>query len=181
LGISILCMISNAQTPYYFYNYKGEGVYLSLNTKYAFLSLKEQRFPVDIQQRNIRSGDLKPDGSDKKQYQTGKGTNRYYAVLGSNEKMTEEQYLMYLSETKALKGQNHQHRATPCDWSTETFQALKGRQQTLYWLTPFQGFNSHVLLLHRALPDANAKRLSALTIITSCLFFHSLKENTIIT
>ena len=29
----------------------------------------------------------------------------------------------------ALKGQNHQHRATPCDWMMKPFQALKGRNQ----------------------------------------------------
>ena len=34
----------------------------------------------------------------------------------------------------ALKGQNHQHRATPCDWMTASFQALKGRH------IPTQGF-----------------------------------------
>ena len=36
-----------------------------------------------------------------------------------------------LTIIKALKGQNHQHRATPCDWMTQPFQALKGRHQTL--------------------------------------------------
>ena len=55
----------------------------------------------------------------------------------------------------ALKGQNHQHGATPCDWRTEPLQALKGRQ-ILNWLTPLQGLNSHVFPFHRALPDANA-------------------------
>ena len=40
--------------------------------------------------------------------------------------------------TKALKGRQHQHRATPCDWMTEPFLALKGRQQTMFRLTPFQ-------------------------------------------
>jgi hypothetical protein len=67
LGIMLLCIVSNAQTPYYFYNYKGERVYLSLNTEYAFLSVKEQQLPVDIQQRNIRAGELQPDRSDQKQ------------------------------------------------------------------------------------------------------------------
>ena len=73
--------------------------------------------------------------------------------------------------TNALKGQKHQHRATPCDWITEPFQALKGRYQTSFQITPFQGSNLRVYSFHRALPDANAKRLSALDTVTSCLFF----------
>ena len=40
--------------------------------------------------------------------------------------------------TKALKGQNHQHRATPCNWVIETFQALKGRDFASFLITPFQ-------------------------------------------
>ena len=66
----------------------------------------------------------------------------------------------------ALKGQNHQHRATPCEWMTKPFQALKGRQQTMFRLTPFQGSNLRLCPFHRALPDANAKRLSAFTTVT---------------
>jgi len=62
----------------------------------------------------------------------------------------------------ALKGQNHQRRATPCDWKTELFQALKGRNQGLSLMSPFQGLNLCMCPFHRALPDANAKRLSAL-------------------
>jgi hypothetical protein len=69
---------------------------------------------------------------------------------------------------KALKGQNHQHRATPCDRMTEPFQALKGRQRALCRITPFQGSNSRMRSFHRALPDAIDKRLSALSIVTSC-------------
>jgi hypothetical protein len=69
----------------------------------------------------------------------------------------------------ALKGHNHQHRATPCDWRTEPFQALKGRKPTL--LSPFQGLGLCMLPFHRALPDANAKRLSALMTVASFLFF----------
>ena len=51
----------------------------------------------------------------------------------------------------------------------------QGRHQTLFRITPFQGLNLRVCPFHRALPDANATRLSALTSVTSCLFFHSLK------
>ena len=49
--------------------------------------------------------------------------------------------------------------------------ALKGRNFASLLITPFQGSNSRVYPFHRALPDAIAKRLSALTTITSCLFF----------
>jgi len=71
----------------------------------------------------------------------------------------------------ALKGQNHQRRATPCDWKTDPFQALQGRHQKLFRITPFQGLNLCMCLFHRALPDANAKRLSALCTVASYLFF----------
>ena len=47
---------------------------------------------------------------------------------------------------------------------------VKGRQQTMCRLTPFQGLGSRMYPFHRALPDANAKRLSALTTITGFLF-----------
>ena len=81
--------------------------------------------------------------------------------------------LRSLTISNALQGQNHQHRATPCDCRTEPLQALKGQEQSLYWLTPFdfrraqpfrlsvQGLNWRVCPFHRALPDAHAKRLSA--------------------
>ena len=72
--------------------------------------------------------------------------------------------------TNALKGQSHQRRATPCDWITEPFQALKGRYQASFQITPFQGSNLFVYPFHRALPDANDKRLSALPTIASYLF-----------
>jgi hypothetical protein len=67
-----------------------------------------------------------------------------------------------------LKGQNHQRWATPCDWIAQPFQALKGRNQALFQISPFQGLNLRVYPFHRALPDANVQRLSA---FTSCLFF----------
>jgi len=71
----------------------------------------------------------------------------------------------------ALQGQNHQRRATPCDWKTEPFQALQGRNQDLSLMSPFQGLDLCMCPLHRALPDANAKRLSAFSTVTSCMFF----------
>ena len=74
-------------------------------------------------------------------------------------------------KTNALKGQNHQRRATPCDWKTKPLQALKGRKLGQCLMSPFQGLNLCMCLFHRALPDANAKRLSALNTVTGCLFF----------
>ena len=61
--------------------------------------------------------------------------------------------------SNALKGQNHQRRATPCDWRTVTSQALnrkpekmsstnvKGHKQIQRLLSPFQSFHPHVLSL----------------------------------
>ena len=96
----VLCFVLNARSPYYFYNYKGEKVFLSLNTRYAFLSVNEQRLPVDVQQRNVRVGQLQSDMSDKKQFQTRQGTSRYYTALNFDEKMSDEQYLALLSNMK---------------------------------------------------------------------------------
>ena len=42
LGITLLCAVSKAQTPYYYY-YDGEKQYLELNTEYAFLSVGERQ------------------------------------------------------------------------------------------------------------------------------------------
>jgi hypothetical protein len=110
LGIMLLCIISNAQTPYYFYNYKGERIYLSLNTEYAFLSVPEQRLPVDIQQRNISAGELRSDRSDQKQFQTKTRSRRYYTTLRFDEKMSGEQYLSLLSD---LRRQNSESVISP--------------------------------------------------------------------
>ena len=89
-----------AQTSYYFYNYEGKKVYLSLNTKYAFLSLKEKQLPVDIQQRSVKVAELQSDKSDQKQYQTKKGTSRFYTVLSFEERLSDEHYLKLLSDMK---------------------------------------------------------------------------------
>jgi hypothetical protein len=51
-AIVLLCLAAKAQTNPYYYYYEGEKQYLLLNTEYAFLSLNEQKLPVDIQQRN---------------------------------------------------------------------------------------------------------------------------------
>ena len=65
LGILLLCAVSGAQTPYYYY-YEGKKQYLELNTEYAFLSVSEQQLPANITRLNINYGKLYPDKSDKK-------------------------------------------------------------------------------------------------------------------
>jgi len=61
--IILLCLLAKAQTPYYYYHEDGKR-YFSLNTEYAFLSLKEQRLPDDIQQRgNIKAMELRLEPS----------------------------------------------------------------------------------------------------------------------
>ena len=73
----------------------------------------------------------------------------------------------------ALKGQNHQHRATPCDWRTAPFQALKGRKLIQHLLSPFQGLNLRVFPFHRALPDANANKAFSLNFSYKLFISHS--------
>ena len=98
-GFIILCFIAKSQTPYYYY-YNGEKQYLTLDTKRAFLSVKEQELPNTIRQRNIRTTAFRADNSDKKHYKTRQGTNRFYTRLSFDEPMSDEQYLNLLSEIK---------------------------------------------------------------------------------
>ena len=86
-----------AQTPYYFYDHKGEKVYLSLNTEYAFLSVKEKQLPDFVNQLNIQASEFRYDNAVKIQYQT-KGTGRFYAELSFDSAMSDEQYLQILSD-----------------------------------------------------------------------------------
>ena len=62
LGITQLCTTLNARTPHFFYNYGGEKVFLSLNTNYAFLSVREQSLPMSMRQRSIEAGTFRSDG-----------------------------------------------------------------------------------------------------------------------
>jgi len=88
------------EDPYYFYNHEGEKVFLTLNTKYAFLSVEEPQLPVDIVQRGIQATEFKSDNSDKKQYQGNYGQNRYFAELSIENDLTNIQYLKLLSDIK---------------------------------------------------------------------------------
>ena len=99
LGIISLSLASYSQTPYYYY-YEGKRQYLSLNTEYAFLSVKEQQLPSGIKQRNIEYTDLKSDKSDKKQHHGQKGTNRFWTRINIGEKLSEEQYWELLADMK---------------------------------------------------------------------------------
>ncbi len=100
LGISFLCIGLNAENSYYFYNYEGKKIYLSLNTEYAFLSLKEQKLPVNIQQHYVKIAELKSDKSDQKRDEIKKRTDRFYTVLNFEKKMSNKQYLELLLEMK---------------------------------------------------------------------------------
>ena len=84
---------------FYFYH-EGEKVNLALNTKYAFLSLKEPQLPVDIIQRGISAEEFIPDNYDKKEYKGKPGVLRYYAELNIENNLTEGQYLELLSDIK---------------------------------------------------------------------------------
>jgi hypothetical protein len=65
LSIIMLCFVSNAQSPYYYY-YEGNKIYLSLNTRYAFLSIKEPSLPDNIKQYSTKYTELKPDNLNEK-------------------------------------------------------------------------------------------------------------------
>jgi len=91
--------MAKSQTPYYYY-YSGEKQYLSLNTEYVFLSVKQQQLPDSIQQRNIRSAAFRADNSDKMYYQNRQGTNRFYTRLNLDSNLSDTQYLNLLSDMK---------------------------------------------------------------------------------
>jgi len=98
LGVVFLHIVLNAQTPYYYY--KNEKQYFSLNTKHAFLSLKEQQIPEDIAQRNITVSKLKSDKANEMLYKGKPGIRRFHAVLNFNDNLEDEQYLEMLSDIK---------------------------------------------------------------------------------
>ena len=52
LGLTALCFIAKAQTPYYYY-YDGEKQYLELDTRHVFLSVKEPSVLDSITQRKL--------------------------------------------------------------------------------------------------------------------------------
>jgi len=85
---------------YYFYNSEGKKVYLTLNTKYAFLSVDEPQLPIDIAQRGMQASEFKSDNSDTKQYQGKYGQRRYFAELSIENDLTSKQYLKLLSDIK---------------------------------------------------------------------------------
>ena len=93
--MAILCFAVKAQTPYYYYNHWGEKEYLTLNTEFAFLSVKDSVLPDDILQRNIRADELKPDW-----LALPVEMRRYYTKLTFEEKMPDGQYLNLLADMK---------------------------------------------------------------------------------
>jgi len=92
------------ESPYYFYDYNGDKVFLTLNPKYAFLSVKEPIMPADILQRNgiTPIAELEYDYGDKKGGYKGKpGSARYVTILVIEKNLTDEQYLALLADIKS--------------------------------------------------------------------------------
>ena len=94
-GITLLCIVLNAQTPYYYY-YNGERQYLSLNTEYAFLSVKGE-LPADVKLRGVKATVLQ---SNKNQHQEKGITSHFCMELQFNEKLSDKQYLGLLADIK---------------------------------------------------------------------------------
>ena len=101
--ITIMCMVINAQTPYYYY-YKGEKQYLTLNTRYAFLSLKNNEMPDLPGQYNITFQNLEPDIPDSTNYNGKSISCRYWTELTFEDSLTDKNYLDLLDEIKNIKG-----------------------------------------------------------------------------
>ena len=101
IAIIILCLSIKAQTSYYFYDHEGKKVYLSLNTEYVFLSVKEPQLPDGFAQCSVEAAGFLSDKSDKRQYQSKKKNKpRFYTELKFEEKLSDEQYLKLLSDIK---------------------------------------------------------------------------------
>ena len=87
---------------YYFYNHENKKVYLTLNTKYAFLSIKEFVKPVNlpesIAEQVSKTTEFKPETITIKQYRNRTITNRIYTELSLKKKLSNEQYLALLSD-----------------------------------------------------------------------------------
>ena len=100
-------------TDYYYYSHGEEKVYLSLNTKYAFLSVKEPQLPANIAQRGINATEFHSDNGDKYQYKGAFGTHRYYTRLNIEKKLSEKEYFELLSD---IKRQNKDAIIAPYFW-----------------------------------------------------------------
>ena len=96
MSFIVLCFVLNAESPYYFYNYKGEKVYLSLNTEYLFLSLQERSLPDNIAQHRFAHKELQSDRMQRSE----RVSSRFWTKLSLNSNMSDEQYLALLSEIR---------------------------------------------------------------------------------
>jgi len=96
-----LCLTVNAQSaqsaqsPYYFYIGGGKKVDLSLNTRYAFLSVREPKLPEGLAQRGVSATEFQSERSSQRQF-----VPRFYTRLIFEEQMSDEQYLRMLSDLK---------------------------------------------------------------------------------
>ena len=89
---------------YYFYNNENKKVYLTLNTKNAFFSVKEFIKPVNlpesIAEHVTQTAEFKSETTEKKQYRNETAINRIYTELKLNKELSDKQYLALLSDFK---------------------------------------------------------------------------------
>ena len=86
--------------PYYFFTGEGNKVYLSLNTNYAFLSVREPRLPDEFAQRgiSISAAEFQIERrTDRGRFQS---ESRFHTKLKFEETLTDEQYLKLLSDLR---------------------------------------------------------------------------------
>ena len=85
---------------HYFFTGDGNRVYLSLNTNYAFLSIREPRLPAEFAQRslNIRASEFQAE----RRTDVGRfhAESRYYTTLRFEETLSEEQYFELLADIR---------------------------------------------------------------------------------
>jgi subtilisin family serine protease len=89
---------AGGESPYYFYDHENQKIYLSLDTKYAFLSAKESALPSYISGKSIKATEFKTDLSLKKHKVTAE--SRFYTEMSLEESMSDEQYLEFLSDIR---------------------------------------------------------------------------------
>ncbi|GHT24573.1 hypothetical protein FACS189430_09700 [Bacteroidia bacterium] len=95
LGLISLNIISKSQTPYYYY-YNGNKQYLVLDTKHAFISVKEAKTLIKVDRFKVKSTGLKPYNVKSK----SQSSDRFWTELEFEENLSEEQYQTALSSIK---------------------------------------------------------------------------------
>ncbi len=90
---------AGGERSYYFYDHDNKKVYLSLNTKYAFLSVGEAVLPKAISKYDVKMTEFRVDYALKKQKAIA--NDRFYTEISFNKPMSDEQYLMLLSDIQS--------------------------------------------------------------------------------